>query len=419
MNFEIISVGTELLLGQIVNTNAREISRLLSELGFNVYYTTVVGDNPERLKQALAIAAERADGIITTGGLGPTGDDLTKETIAQYCGLPCVMHEESRKNLEKYFADRGRYMPQNNLKQAEMPEGCIVLANPNGTAPGAIVETDKNVFIMLPGPPREMKAMLYDKVRLYLETKANCVIHSKSLWVFGMGESAVEEALKEPMQSMTNPTIAPYAKTGEVELRLTARAESVEEAEAMIKPLEETVRATLGDFVYAEGENANLQQTVVKLLCEKGLTVATAESCTGGLVAKKITEVAGASECFHCGVVTYSNDQKERLLGVQHETLEAYGAVSKETALEMSKGVREHAQSDIGIGITGIAGPGGGSAEKPVGLVYVSICAEGVHKAYRLNLGGSRDVVRERASLYALDMIRRAVLGILDADYIW
>jgi nicotinamide-nucleotide amidase len=175
----------------------------------------------------------------------------------------------------------------------------------------------------------------------------------------------------------------------------------------------------LGDFVYVEGEDADLQQTVVKLLCEKGLTVATAESCTGGLVAKKLTEVAGASECFHCGVVTYSNDQKEQLLGVRHETLKSYGAVSEETALEMSKGVRERAQSDIGIGITGIAGPGGGSEEKPVGLVYVSICAEGVHKAYRLNLGGSRDMVRERASLYALDMIRRSVLGILGADYIW
>lgn len=416
MNFEIISVGTELLLGQIVNTNAREISRLLSELGFHVYYTTVVGDNPDRLKQALSIAADRADGIITTGGLGPTGDDLTKETIAEYCGLNCVMHEESRKNLEKYFSDRGQYMPQNNLKQAEMPEGCIILPNDNGTAPGAIVETDKNVFIMLPGPPREMRAMLYDKVRPYLETKANGVIYSKSLRVFGMGESAVEELLADLMQTMTNPTLAPYAKVGEVELRLTARAENPKAAEEMLKPLEEKVRGILKDLVYAEGEDANLQQTVVKLLNEKGLTVATAESCTGGLVAKKLTEVPGSSVCFHCGVVTYSNDQKERLLGVNHETLKKYGAVSKETALEMSKGARENAKSDIGIGITGIAGPGGGTEEKPVGLVYVSICAEEVHKAYRLNLGGSRDVVRERASLYALDLIRRSVLGILDME---
>ena len=413
MNFEILSVGTELLLGQIVNTNAQEISRMLSELGFSVYYTTVVGDNPQRLKEALAIAAERADGVITTGGLGPTGDDLTKETIAEYCGLPCVMHEESRKKLVDYFESRGLYMPQNNLKQAEMPEGCIVLANDNGTAPGAIVETEKNVFIMLPGPPREMRAMLLDKVKPYLQAKADCVIHSKSLRVFGKGESAIDEELHDLMQHSQNPTLAPYAKTGEVELRLTAKAKTVDEAKQMLKPLEQQVREVLGDCVYAEGEHANLQTTVVELLNQKGLTLATAESCTGGLISKKITEVAGSSACFHCGMVTYSNDQKERLLDVKKETLNAYGAVSEETALEMSRGAKERAGADIGIGVTGIAGPSGGSKEKPVGLVYISICTDSVHRAYRLNLTGNRDVIRERASLYVLDMIRRCLLDIL------
>jgi len=419
MNFEIISVGTELLLGQIVNTNAREISTMLSELGMNVYYTTVVGDNPERLKQALAIAADRADGIITTGGLGPTKDDLTKETIAEYCGLSCVMHEESKKRLEAYFKDRGRYMPENNLKQAEMPEGCIVLTNDNGTAPGGIVETEKNVFIMLPGPPREMRAMLKDKVRPYLESKTDRVIHSKSLRIFGLGESAVDERLASMMENLTNPTLAPYAKTGEMELRITASASDIRQAEQMIAPVEEEIRKELGDFIYAEGEDANLQKTVVQLLCEKGLTVTTAESCTGGLVAKKLTEVPGASECFHCGFVTYSNEKKEQLLDVPHEILAKHGAVSEETALCMSKGARAAAGADIGIGITGIAGPGGGSKEKPVGLVYLSLCAEGVHKVWRLSLSGNRDVVRERASLYALDAIRRCVLGNLRDDYIW
>ncbi len=419
MNFEIISVGTELLLGQIVNTNARDISRMLSELGMNVYYTTVVGDNPTRLKEVLALAASRSDGVITTGGLGPTGDDLTKETIAEYCGLPCVMHEESKRRLESYFKSKGRYMPLNNLKQAEMPEGCIVLDNDNGTAPGAIIETETNIFIMLPGPPREMKAMLYDKVRPYLETKADRVIHSKSLRIFGLGESAVAERFSHKMESLTNPTLAPYAKTGEMELRLTASAESLEQAEQLIAPLEAEIRRELGDFIYAEGEDANLQTTVVNLLREKGLTVSTAESCTGGLVAKKLTEVSGASDCFHCGYVTYSNDQKERLLGVPHEILERHGAVSEETALAMSKGARENSHADIGIGITGIAGPGGGSAEKPVGLVYLSICAEGVHRVFRLMLSGNRDAVRERASLYALDSIRRCVLNILREDNIW
>ncbi len=419
MNFEIISVGTELLLGQIVNTNAREISRVLSELGFNVYYTTVVGDNPQRLRSALEIAASRADGIITTGGLGPTVDDLTKETIADFCGLKCVMHEESKNRLIKRFEAQNRYMAPNNLKQAEMPQGCIVLDNDFGTAPGAIIETDKNIFIMLPGPPSEMKPMLENKVRPYLEKKADCVIHSKSLRIFGVGESAAEEMLKDIIKNQTNPTIAPYAKTGEMELRLTAKAETVEKAEEMLKPLEKDVREILGDFIYAEGEDATMQKTLVELLIKNKLVLATAESCTGGLVAKKITDVSGASEVFHCGAVTYSNEKKEQLLGVSGETLKKHGAVSEQTALEMSKGVKERMDADIGIGITGIAGPGGGTKEKPVGLVYISICAGDVHKAWKLNLTGTRDVVRERASLYAMDIVRRYILTNFKDKYIW
>ncbi|MBQ4145932.1 MAG: competence/damage-inducible protein A [Clostridia bacterium] len=419
MNFEIISVGTELLLGQIVNTNAQVISRMLGELGMNVYYTTVVGDNPQRLRSALEIAAGRADGIITTGGLGPTGDDLTKETIADFCGLKCVMHQESLDRLKARFAGRKTPMPKNNLKQAEMPEGCIVLNNENGTAPGAIIEHKENIFIMLPGPPSEMKPMLYEKVRPYLEKKTDYVIHSKSLRIFGVGESAAEEKLKDIMERQTNPSIAPYAKIGEMEFRLTARAHSVEEAEKMIAPLEKEVRDIIGDFIYAEGEEANLQKTVVELLIDKGLKITTAESCTGGLIAKKLTEVSGASEVFHAGFVTYSNEEKEKLLGVSHKTLEEYGAVSEQTALEMSKGSMERANADIGIGITGIAGPTGGTKEKPVGLVYISICAKDCHKAYKLQLNGSREVVRERASLYVLDMVRRYVIGRLNADYIW
>ncbi len=419
MNFEIISVGTELLLGQIVNTNAKEISIMLSEMGFNVYYTTVVGDNPERLRLALKIAVQRADGIITTGGLGPTADDLTKETIADFCGVKCAMHQESRKRIEERFKKQCRYMASNNLKQAEMPEGCIILENDFGTAPGAIIETDKNIFIMLPGPPREMKPMLKNKVRPYLEAKTNCIIHSKSLRIFGVGESAAEEKLKEIIENQTNPTIAPYAKTGEMELRLTAKAKDKEEAEELLRPLEEKVRNILGDFIYADGEDASLQKTVVKLLLENKLTIATAESCTGGLVAKKITDISGSSECFHCGAVTYSNDKKQEFLGVKEETLLTYGAVSEETALEMSSGVREKMQADIGIGITGIAGPTGGSEKKPVGLVYISICTKDVHRVWKFNLNGSREMVRERASLYALDIVRRSVLDSFEDKYIW
>ncbi len=416
MNFEIISIGTELLLGQIVNTNARDISRMLSELGMNVYYTTVVGDNPNRLKEALEIASERADGIITTGGLGPTCDDLSKETIAEFCGLECVRHEESARRIEERFKKQNRHMAASNLKQADMPKGCIILDNDHGTAPGAIVESDRAVIIMLPGPPSEMKPMLQDKVRPYLEKKAEGVIRSKVLRVFGVGESAAEEKVEELIKNQSNPTIAPYAKTGEMEFRLTAKAETAEAAEKMLIPLENKVRDILGDYIYAEGEDATLQKTVVELLRKNQKTVAFAESCTGGLVAKKITDVSGASECFECGFVTYSNEQKERCLGVEHETLERFGAVSAQTALEMCRGVKDKAGADIGIGITGIAGPGGGTDEKPVGLIYIGICTDEIHAVCRLNLAGDRDVIRERTSLYALDLVRRSLLGILKAS---
>lgn len=410
MNFEIISIGTELLLGQIVNTNARDISQLLSELGMNVYYTTVVGDNPERLSEALEIAAGRADGIITTGGLGPTKDDLSKETIARFCGLKCVTHEESKRKLIEIFEKQGRYMPKNNLKQADMPEGCIVLKNEFGTAPGAIIESDKATIIMLPGPPSEMKPMLLNEVRPYLEKLADSVIRSKVLRVFGVGESAAEEKVNFLIENQTNPTIAPYAKPGEMEFRLTAKAETESEADRLLKPLEEKVREILGDCVYAEGENASMQETVVKLLREQGKTVTFAESCTGGLLAKKITEIPGSSECFSCSYVTYSNEQKEKILGVSHETLESYGAVSSQTALEMCRGAREAADADIAVSVTGIAGPGGGTPEKPVGLVYIGICADGLWESKKLLLNGSRDAIRERTSLYALDAVRRELI---------
>lgn len=412
MNVEIIAVGTELLLGQILNTNARYISRRLSEYGCNVFYQTVVGDNLMRLTEALRIAAGRADIVITTGGLGPTGDDLTKETIADFCGLKCVMHEESLERLKARFEKHGMYMAKNNLKQAELPEGCIVLRNDKGTAPGAIIESENGTFIMLPGPPFEMEAMFESGVVPYLKSKTDSVIYSKTLRVFGIGESSLEEKLIDLIESSQNPTLAPYAKTGEVELRLTAKAETEEECIKMLAPLEEAVRNIIGDTVYAVGENESMESAVCRLLIDKGMKMATAESCTGGLVAQKITSVSGASQCFDCGVVTYSNEQKENLLGVKRETLEKFGAVSEETALEMCKGIMMRAGADFGIGITGIAGPSGGTEEKPVGLVYIGICGKNVHRAFKFNFAGDRDVVRQRSAIQALDLVRRAALGI-------
>lgn len=411
MNFEIISIGTEILLGQIVNTNARDISRLLSELGMNVYYTTVVGDNPERLKEALEVACKRADGIITTGGLGPTEDDLSKETIAEFCGLKCVTHKESKRRLLDYFEKQGKYMPQNNLKQADMPEGCIVLKNDFGTAPGAIIESDKATIIMLPGPPSEMKPMLLNEVRPYLEKFADGVIRSKVLHVFGIGESAAEEKVKSLIDNQTNPTIAPYAKTGETEFRVTAKAKNPRDAEALLKPTLDKLYGLLGDYIYAEGEDASLQKTVVSLLCEHKKTVTFAESCTGGLLAKKITDVPGSSECFNCSYVTYSNGQKEKILGVSRRTLDEYGAVSPQTALEMCRGAKNVSGADIAISVTGIAGPGGGTPDKPVGLVYIGICTDSVWESKKLILNGSRQNVRERTSLYALDAVRRILIN--------
>ena len=411
MNFEIISIGTEILLGQIVNTNARDISRLLSELGMNVYYTTVVGDNPERLKEALEIACKRADGIITTGGLGPTEDDLSKETIAEFCGLKCVTHKESKRRLIDYFEKQSKYMPQNNLKQADMPEGCIVLKNDFGTAPGAIIESDKATIIMLPGPPSEMKPMLLNEVRPYLEKFADGVIRSKVLHVFGIGESAAEEKVKSLIDNQTNPTIAPYAKTGETEFRVTAKAKNPRDAEALLKPTLDKLYGLLGDYIYAEGGDASLQKTVVSLLCEHKKTVTFAESCTGGLLAKKITDVPGSSECFNCSYVTYSNGQKEKILGVSRRTLDEYGAVSPQTALEMCRGAKNVSGADIAISVTGIAGPGGGTPDKPVGLVYIGICTDSVWESKKLILNGSRQNVRERTSLYALDAVRRILIN--------
>lgn len=409
---EIIAVGTELLLGQILNTNARYISRHMSELGIDVFYQTVVGDNAERLAAALECASGRADIIITTGGLGPTGDDLTKETIVKFCNLRCVTHKESLKKLEDWFLSHNIYMAENNLKQVEMPEGCIVLENSVGTAPGAVVESEKGIFIMLPGPPHEMEKMFESGVMPYLGTKSDSVIYSKTLRVFGIGESALEERLSELMRTRKNPSLAPYAKVGEVELRLTAKAESFDKAAEMIVPLENEVRSDLGEMIYAEDSDGSLEKTVCEILIKSGRKLALAESCTGGLTAQKITSVPGASECFEFGAVTYSNEQKIRVLGVSAETLKKYGAVSEQTALEMCKGVRECSGADFGIGITGIAGPGGGTPEKPVGLVYIGICGEGVHRAFGFNFAGSRDAVRARSAMQALDMVRRAALGL-------
>lgn len=413
MTVEILAVGTELLLGDIVNTNAQYLASRLALMGFSVLHQTVVGDNPGRLSEAIRQALSRSDILVTTGGLGPTGDDITRETVASVLGLDLVLDEKSLRDMEGYFQKSGRTMSENNKKQVMLPCGCTVLKNDWGTAPGCAVEKDGKTVIMLPGPPREMKPIFEQRVVSYLAKYSDGVIESINLRVFGIAESKVEEMLSDLMQG-ANPTLAPYAKEGEVLLRVTARAETAEKALTLCRPLAEQVKNRLGDSVY--GENVeSLQQVVVAKLREKGLKIGLAESCTGGLVAKRITDISGSSEIFDCGVVSYANQIKHRLLGVRDETLNQYGAVSRQTAEEMARGIRRLSGADIGVGITGIAGPGGGTEEKPVGLVYVGVCDSKTCTVKKLLLGhggGERELVRYLASSNALDMVRRLVDGL-------
>ena len=410
MDAEIIGVGSELLLGQISNTDAQYISQKLSQLGINVFYHTVVGDNKNRLKEALEIASRRADLIFTTGGLGPTMDDLTKETIADFLGLNMFLHEESIEAIKGYFAKRGRTMSQNNNKQACFPEGAKIMPNNHGTAPGAIVENKGKVFIILPGPPGELQPMFEDYVIPYLERKSKEQITSRVLKVYGMGESVMEEKIKDLIINQSNPTIAPLAGSSELTIRITAKTARGEDPYKLIQPLEEKVRQRLGDLVYGVDDDT-LESVVLRLLVESKKTIATAESCTGGLIAKRITSIPGASQAFIEGVVSYSNQSKIERLGVSEATLAKNGAVSPETAEEMVRGILETTGADLGAAVTGIAGPGGGTANKPVGLVYIGIGdKEGHFTVNSYNFLGGRKKVQEMAASMALDSIRRRLL---------
>lgn len=412
MTAEILCVGTELLLGNIVNTNAAYIARALAELGIFTYYQSVVGDNPERLKTALELSLSRSDTVIITGGLGPTYDDLTKETVAALFGRRLTLHDESMRRLEEIFKRFGRDMTENNKKQAMMPEGCRVLTNNYGTAPGLAIEDGGKTVIMLPGPPREMEPMFREEVRPYLLEKSGQTLVSSIVNIFGMGESAVENILADYMKSSANPTIAPYAKEGEVELRVTALGRDENECRALIAPALDHIKSALGGVVYGT-DAGSLQAACVAALRGRGLRLATAESCTGGYIGKRITEIAGSSEVYLGGVIAYDNGVKTKLLGVSEVTLAAHGAVSPEVAEEMARGAAEAAGADIAVSTTGIAGPGGGSEAKPVGLVYIGIYYRGETRSVRLNLNrsyrDSRENIRWIASSNALMEVIRTV----------
>ena len=405
---EIICIGTEILLGDIVNTNGAFLSKELAALGIDMYHQSVVGDNAGRLKKSLELALSRSDVVLTTGGLGPTYDDLTKKTIADYFGVKLVLHEPSVKKMEELFKMRDWPMTPNNMLQALVPEGGTVFFNDNGLAPGVAVEKGGKTVIMMPGPPSEMRPMFLQRISPYLQQKTGGVIRSKTLYIFGMGESSVEDTLRELMTTSTNPTVAPYAKQGEVEVRVSAKAANEQEAEALINPVVSNIRQILGDVVYGV-DVGSMQNALVQTLKEKNLVAATAESCTGGLVSAAITGIPGASDVFTGGVCTYTNELKVKLLGVSEQTLKDKGAVSPETAQQMADGVRKLTGADIGVGITGIAGPGGGSAEKPVGLVYVAVSSNAHSEVKKLLLSrghkNERNMIRELAALNALSMM--------------
>ena len=410
---EIIAVGTELLLGNIANTNAQELSEALAGLGINVFWHTVVGDNPRRLKEALDIARKRADVIITTGGLGPTYDDLTKQTICEAFGQKLVLHQDILEDIRVFFEKNVHMkMPENNVQQAELPEGCTVFDNPVGTAPGCAFEAGGVHVLMLPGPPFEMRTMLHRHVIPYLRGISGEVILSHDIMTFGLGESPMEELLREKMSHMENPSLATYAKPSEVRLRATAKAESAEAAEAMLAPVVAEMTAFLGDVVYGV-DVSGLEEVCFRLLKEQGLTLATAESCTGGRVAERMTAMPGVSAVYRGGVVSYWSSVKADVLGVPPEILDAHGAVSEPCARAMAEGARRITGADIAVSVTGAAGPDPDERGVPVGIVYIGLATPKGTFCRALDLGKRRrDRIQDLASNHAFDVIRRYLTGL-------
>ncbi len=410
MTVELICVGTELLLGNIVNTNAAFISEKCAMLGLSMYYQSVVGDNPGRLEEMVKTAMKRSDIIILSGGLGPTQDDLTKETVAKVMGKKLVEDQKARQEIQLFLERRGRTITENNWKQALVPEGCQVLYNVNGTAPGLIVEDDNTCVILLPGPPNELVPMFEEQVYPYLHKLQPEIICSKMIKLCGIGESSAETKILDLVEAQTNPTVAPYAKTGEVHLRITAKAESETAAYKLMEPVEEVLRQRFGTLIYTDDPQVTLEMAIYELLKANNLTVTTAESCTGGLVAGRLINVPGISEYLKEGYITYSNEAKQKLLGVPAEILQKYGAVSPQTAEAMAKGGAKAAEADVCIAVTGIAGPDGGSLEKPVGLVYMSCYCLGKVYTEKNQYTGSRSKIREYAVASALTLLRQAIL---------
>ena len=408
---ELISVGTELLMGQILDTNSQYLSQELNAMGINVYYKSTVGDNPERMKQAFAQALSRSDVVITTGGLGPTEDDITKEMMAEQMGIPLVLHTPSLQAIETFFHNIGQPMTENNRKQALLPGPAdgIVMENPKGTAPGCILQKDGKYAIVMPGPPFEMKHMFEHYAKPFLQKFCGDVLVSRFLRIVGLGESRVADLLQDVIAKQSNPSIATYCSPSEVQVRLTAKCKTEAEANALLAPVEEEIRSILGDAVYETGKRS-LETVVGDLLKKRGETVAVAESCSGGWLSSLLIHDAGSSAYFKEGIVSYTNEAKHRLLGVKEETLLQYGAVSRETAVEMAKGARENCNADYALSITGIAGPDGAVPGKPVGTVWIGLADREQAYAKKFEFSSDRTRNRERAIRNALNLLRLRLL---------
>ena len=410
---EIIAVGTELLLGSIANTNAQTLSQALSALGINVYYHTVVGDNPQRLASALTVARGRADIILTTGGLGPTYDDMTREPVCAVFGKTLKFHAEIAASIRCFYESSLHIpMPDNNLRQAQLPAGCTIFKNYVGTAPGCAFEAEGTRVLMLPGPPPELETMLRREAIPYLRSLSHEVIVSHDIMTFGMGESSVDALLRQKMQRMENPSLATYAKPSEVLLRATAKAATVEEAETMLLPVIADVRAALGDLVYGV-DVSSLEEVCFHLLKERGLTFATAESCTGGRVAERITALSGASAVYRGGVVSYWSEVKRDVLGVPWEIIVEYGAVSDPCARAMAQGARAVTGADLGVSVTGVAGPDSDERGNPVGRVFIALATPGGTFCRHIEAGRRRrDRIQIMAAHHAFDLLRRYLTGL-------
>jgi nicotinamide-nucleotide amidase len=409
---EILTVGTEMLLGDLVDTNSAYLGGRLAALGVSVYRHTTVGDNVARITAALREAASRADLVITTGGLGPTSDDLTNQCLGEAAGREMVEYPEARRHVDEMFRRFGREPTPSNYKQAIFPEGSKLIPNPVGTAMGAMLELNGALVATFPGVPGEMRRMFEDTLESLIRERSEGAIVSRTLWFTGIGESALAEQVQDLLDA-SDPTVAPLAGQGKVRLRVTSRADTTEEAAKKIAPVANKILTRLGDHYFGE-DDETLESALGKLLTDRGVTLALAESCTGGLLAKRLTDGAGASAYFIEGLVTYSNESKERLLGVPNDLLVQHGAVSEPVAGAMAEGVRKVAGTDYGLSVTGVAGPEGGSEQKPVGLVFVGVSDEEGTEVERLDLSAwrrSREAIRERSANRAFDLLRHRILG--------